>query len=358
MITVVPVASEDALRTRAWIENNRRLVDKLSGGRLAYVWLPNTGMPGYTAFNRLYYAQQNKEGAVIDERYNQGGMVADYIVNELNRPLMGYFARRDGKPSPSPMVGIYGPKVMIINESAGSGGDALPYYFKQQKIGPLVGTRTWGALVGTLGIPATIDGGGITAPSLAFYDNNGRWAIENEGVAPDIEVEITPADAAAGRDPQLERAVQEAMKLLEKTPVKRVPRPAPIDRTIAAQAHVQANRGMSVCERLFIASIAAIALGGVGLVGRQPAPAGTGDAHLDRGDDPDARRHAALHPDLHARARRVSRTSCRSSFSGRPTASARTRRPASRRRSSIFPPTATSSCCRTFAAASSPRASS
>ena len=231
VITVVPVASDDALRTRAWIENNRRLVDKLSGGRLAYVWLPNTGMPGYTAFNRLYYAQQNKEGAVIDERYNQGGMVADYIVNELNRPLMGYFARRDGKPSPSPMVGIYGPKVMIINESAGSGGDALPYYFKQQKIGPLVGTRTWGALVGTLGIPATIDGGGITAPSLAFYDINGRWAIENEGIAPDIEVEITPADAAAGRDPQLERAVQEAMKLLEQTPVKRVPRPAPIDRT-------------------------------------------------------------------------------------------------------------------------------
>ena len=231
VITVVPSGSEDALRTRAWIENNRRLVDKLSGGRLAYVWLPNTGMPGYTAFNRLYYAQQNKDGAVIDERYNQGGMVADYIVNELNRPLMGYFARRDGKPSPSPMVGIYGPKVMIINESAGSGGDALPYYFKQQKIGPLVGTRTWGALVGTLNIPATIDGGGMTAPSLAFYDVNGRWAVENEGVAPDIEVEITPADAAAGRDPQLERAVREAMQLLEKSPVKRVPRPAPARRT-------------------------------------------------------------------------------------------------------------------------------
>jgi tricorn protease len=231
VITIVPVPSEDALRTRAWIEGNRRLVDKLSNGRLAYVWLPNTGMPGYTAFNRLYYAQQHKEGAIIDERYNQGGMVADYIVNELNRPLMGYFARRDGKPSPSPTVGIYGPKVMIVNESAGSGGDALPYYFKQQKIGPLVGTRTWGALVGTLNIPATIDGGGITAPSLAFYDVNGRWSVENEGIAPDIEVEITPADAVAGRDPQLERAVQEAMKLLETSPVKRVPRPAPAKRT-------------------------------------------------------------------------------------------------------------------------------
>jgi tricorn protease len=230
LVTVVPIDSEEGLRTRAWIEGNRRLVDKLSAGRLAYVWLPNTGMPGYTAFNRYYYAQQHKEGAVIDERYNQGGMVADYIVNELDRKLMGFFARRDGKPSPSPAAGIYGPKVMIINESAGSGGDALPYYFKLRKIGPLVGTRTWGGLVGTLGIPATIDGGGITAPSLAFYDLSGRWALENEGVAPDIEVENTPAAMNAGHDLQLERAVQEAMKLLEQQPVRRVPRPAPIDR--------------------------------------------------------------------------------------------------------------------------------
>jgi tricorn protease len=230
VVTVVPVASDEALRTRAWIEGNRRLVDKLSGGRLAYVWLPNTGGPGYTAFNRYYYAQQDKEGAIIDERYNQGGMVADYIVNELTRPLMGYFARRDGTPSPSPTVGIYGPKVMIVNESAGSGGDALPYYFKQQKAGPLVGTRTWGALVGTLQVPPTIDGGGVTAPSLAFYDVNGRWSVENEGVAPDIEVEITPADVIAGRDPQLERAVQEALKLLQERPSRRVPRPSPIKR--------------------------------------------------------------------------------------------------------------------------------
>ena len=227
LVTVVPVANEEGLRTRAWVENNRRLVDKLSGGRLAYVWLPNTGMPGYTSFNRYYYAQQDKDGAIIDERYNQGGMVADYIVNELARSPMGYFARRDGKPSTSPMVGIYGPKVMIINESAGSGGDALPYYFKLLRLGPLVGTRTWGGLVGTLGVPPTMDGGGITAPSLAFYDMNGKWALENEGVPPDIEVENTPAAVIAGRDPQLERAVQEAMKMLEQNPVRRVPRPAP-----------------------------------------------------------------------------------------------------------------------------------
>ena len=230
LVTVVPVATEDGLRSRAWVENNRRLVDSLSNGRLAYVWLPNTAGGGYTYFTRYFYAQQNKEGAVIDERYNQGGQVADYIVNELDRKLMGYFARRDGKPITSPSAGIFGPKVMIINESAGSGGDALPYMFKQRKIGPLVGTRTWGGLVGTLGIPQTIDGGGITAPSLAFYDLNGRWSVENEGVAPDIEVEYSAAEVMQGRDPQLERAVQEALKLLQQHPVKHVPRPAPIDR--------------------------------------------------------------------------------------------------------------------------------
>jgi tricorn protease len=230
LVTVVPVASEDGLRTRAWVEDNRRLVDKLSGGRLAYVWLPNTGGAGYTYFTRYYYAQQDKDGAVIDERYNQGGMVADYIATELDRKLMGFFALRDGRPSTSPIAGIFGPKVMIINESAGSGGDALPFMFRQRKLGPLVGTRTWGGLVGTLGFPPTIDGGGITAPNLAFYNLMGEWAVENVGVAPDIEVEYTPAEVIKGRDPQLERAVAEAMKLLEKNPVPRLPRPAPIDR--------------------------------------------------------------------------------------------------------------------------------
>ncbi|MEP6491346.1 MAG: PDZ domain-containing protein [bacterium] len=231
LVTVVPIANEDALRTRAWIEDNRRKVDELSGGRLAYVWLPNTSIPGYNAFTRYFYSQQDKDGAVIDERYNHGGLVADYIVNELDRKPMGYFAMRDGKPWASPAAGIFGPKVMVINESAGSGGDALPYYFKLRKIGPLVGTRTWGGLVGTTGVPNTIDGGGITAPGLAFYDLQGHWSVENEGIAPDIEVEYTAADVIKGHDPQLERAVKEALKLLEQSPVKRVPRPAAIDRS-------------------------------------------------------------------------------------------------------------------------------
>jgi tricorn protease len=231
LVTVVPVASEDGLRSRAWVERNRRIVDSLSNGRLAYVWLPNTAGAGYTYFTRYFFAQQDKQGTIIDERYNQGGQVADYIVTELDRKLMGFFAMRDGKPITSPAAGIFGPKVMIINESAGSGGDALPYMFRQRKLGPLVGTRTWGGLVGTIGGPTTIDGGGITAPGLAFYDLQGRWAVENEGVAPDIEVEYSPAEVLKGRDPQLERAVQEGLKLLEQSPAPRVPRPTPIDRT-------------------------------------------------------------------------------------------------------------------------------
>jgi len=230
LVTVVPATSEDGLRSRAWVENNRRVVDSLSNGRLAYVWLPNTAGGGYTYFTRYFFAQQHKEGTVVDERYNTGGQVADYIVNQLDVKPMGYFATRDGSTFTSPTVGIFGPKVLIVNESAGSGGDALPYYWRLRKLGPMVGTRTWGALVGTIGVPTTIDGGGITAPGLAFYDASGRWAVENEGVAPDIEVEYSAAEVLKGRDPQLERAVQEALKLLEQSPMRRVPRPAPIDR--------------------------------------------------------------------------------------------------------------------------------
>jgi tricorn protease len=218
-VTVIPIASEQGLRARDWIENNRRYVDSVSNGQLAYVYLPNTGQPGYTSFNRYYFAQQDRKGAIIDERYNGGGSAADYIVDLLQRDYDGYFNNPAGNrvPFTSPVNGIWGPKVMIINEMAGSGGDLMPYMFRYRKIGPLVGTRTWGGLVATSDTPPFVDGGSMIAPRFGFFSRDNTWAVENEGVAPDIYVENTPKEVIAGHDPQLERAVQEAMRLLKET---------------------------------------------------------------------------------------------------------------------------------------------
>ena len=222
-VTVLPAANEQGLRARAWVEANRRLVDKLSGGQLAYVYLPNTGQPGYTSFNRYYFAQQDKKGAIIDERFNGGGSAADYIIDVLQRDFDGYFNNVAGEryPFTSPSAGIWGPKVMIINEMAGSGGDLMPWMFKYRKIGLLVGKRTWGGLVHTADTPPFIDGGSMIAPRGGFFTREGKWAVENEGTGPDIDVENWPKDVIAGRDPQLERAVQEAMRQLKERPVDR-----------------------------------------------------------------------------------------------------------------------------------------
>jgi tricorn protease len=224
-VTVIPVETEAALRNLAWIEENRRKVDQLSGGRLAYVYLPNTAEGGFTNFNRYYFAQVGKEGAVIDERFNGGGQIADYIIDNLSRPLTNFFMTRAGLPFTTPQEAIFGPKAMIINEYAGSGGDAMPWLFRQRNIGPLVGKRTWGGLVGIVGFPALIDGGTITAPDLAFYNLKGEWDVENHGVTPDIEVEYDPALVRAGHDPQLEKAVQVVMAELEKHPAPQYHQP-------------------------------------------------------------------------------------------------------------------------------------
>ncbi|MGZ8378735.1 MAG: S41 family peptidase [Gemmatirosa sp.] len=223
-VTVLPVASEQGLRTRAWVEHNRRLVDSLSKGRLAYVYVPNTGQPGYTSFNRYYFAQQDRDGAIIDERFNGGGSAADYIVDILGRDFDGYFNNPVGDrvPYTSPAAGIWGPKVMVINEMAGSGGDLLPFMFKRRQIGPIVGKRTWGGLVATTDTPPFVDGGSMIAPRFGFFDRAGKFAVENEGVAPDIDVENWPKEVIAGRDPQLERAVAEALRLLAAKPIDRI----------------------------------------------------------------------------------------------------------------------------------------
>jgi tricorn protease len=224
-VTVVPVASEGGLRHLAWIEGNRRKVSEMSGGRLAYVYLPDTAQGGYTNFNRYYFSQLDKEGAVVDERFNGGGQAADYIIDYLRKPLMSYWAVRDGDDYRTPFGTMQGPKAMIINEYAGSGGDLMPWMFRRAKIGPLVGKRTWGGLVGIGGYPVLIDGGSVTAPHFAFYSPEGKWEIENYGVAPDIEVEMDPKAWRAGRDPQLERAVEWLIDEIKKNPPQKTRRP-------------------------------------------------------------------------------------------------------------------------------------
>jgi tricorn protease len=228
-VIVVPVANEGGLRSRAWIEHNRHVVDSLSHGQLAYVYLPNTAQPGYTSFNRYYFAQQDKKGAILDERYNGGGSAADYIIDILGRDFDGYFNNPVGEryPFTSPAAGIWGPKVMIINEMAGSGGDLMPYMFQHRHIGPLVGKRTWGGLVGTWDTPAFVDGGAMIAPRGGFFDKEGHWAVENVGTSPDIDVENWPKDVIGGHDPQLERAVAQAMKMLQERPVTRLTKEPP-----------------------------------------------------------------------------------------------------------------------------------
>ncbi len=225
-VTVVPVDSEVALRNLAWIEGNRRKVDEMTGGKVAYVYVPDTEVDGYTNFNRYYFAQVGKQAAIIDERYNHGGYIADFIVDYLRRPLLNKVMTREGKDQSEPAGAIYGPKVMIINQFAGSGGDALPWYFRKLNIGPLIGERTWGGLIGIGGYPSLLDDGYIMAPRWAIYGLDGDWDVENHGIAPDVEVGMDPKLVREGHDPQLEKAVETVMQLLKEHPLPEYVRPA------------------------------------------------------------------------------------------------------------------------------------
>jgi tricorn protease len=224
-VTVVPVDSEENLRHLAWIESNRRRVDQATGGRIAYVHVPNTAGGGYTSFNRYFFSQVGKEGAIIDERFNEGGQLADYIVDYLRRPIMSKVVTREGHDWSSPSEAIYGPKVMIINEMSGSGGDALPWYFRKAGIGPLIGKKTWGGLVGIGGYPQLLDGGRVTAPRAAIYGLNGDWEVENHGVPPDVEVDLEPSTWRQGHDAQLEKAIEVVMQQLKEHPLPQYKRP-------------------------------------------------------------------------------------------------------------------------------------
>jgi tricorn protease len=224
-ITVLPVASELQLRHAAWEEANRRKVDELSGGKLAYVYMPDTGQGGLASFTRYYFAQVDKRGVVIDERFNSGGQVADYVIEVLNRKLLGWWSPRYGAIYRSPAAAVLGPKVMIINEMAGSGGDAMPWMFHHTATGTLVGKRTWGGLVGISQYPTLMDGGTVTSPNFGFFNPEGQWDVENKGVKPDIEVELDPQAVHDGHDPQLERAVAVAMQQMKEHPTPEPKRP-------------------------------------------------------------------------------------------------------------------------------------
>jgi tricorn protease len=225
-VTVVPVDNETGLRNLSWIESNRRKVDQMTGGKAAYVYVPDTAAGGYRNFNRYFFAQVGKEAAIIDERFNHGGYLADFIVDYLRRPILNRVTTREGKDTSEPAGAIYGPKVMIVNQFAGSGGDALPWYFRKLGIGPIVGERTWGGLIGIGGYPPLLDGGRVTAPRSAIYGLKGEWEVENHGVAPDIEVMMDPKLVRQGHDPQLEKAVETVMKMLQEHPLPTYPKPS------------------------------------------------------------------------------------------------------------------------------------
>ena len=224
-VVVVPVDNEANLRYLDWVEGNLRYVTEQSQGRLAYVHVPNTTEAGHSSFKRYFYPQSDRAGIILDERFNGGGQIADYYIDILRRPFIANWTLRYGHDLVSPRGAIFGPKVMLTDETAGSGGDLLPWMFKRFELGPVVGKRTWGGLVGILGFPMFMDGGGITAPNLAIWTEDG-FSVENEGVAPDVEVEQWPSEVQAGRDPQLDRAIEIALQALQENPPKQLQRPA------------------------------------------------------------------------------------------------------------------------------------
>ena len=223
-VKVVPIKNESALRNRDWVEGNLKRVNEATNGQVAYVYVPNTARAGHEYFKRYFFPQANKKAIIIDERFNGGGLLADYYIDILLRKYQSHWNYRYGKDLKSPSASIQGPKVMLIDETAGSGGDMLPYMFRKFEVGTMVGKRTWGGLVGVLGFPEFIDGASVTAPNVAIWTKDG-FIVENVGVAPDIEVEQWPADVIKGKDPQLEKAIEITLQQLKKNPPVEPERP-------------------------------------------------------------------------------------------------------------------------------------
>jgi tricorn protease len=219
---VRPVKKETNLRYLDWVASRRAYVEKASGGRIGYIHLPNTGAEGNRELFKGFYPQVDKDALIIDDRYNGGGFIPDRMIELLDRPVLNYWARRGVKPNATPAFAHVGPKVMLINGYSASGGDALPYYFRKRQLGTIIGTRTWGGLIGISGNPNLMDGGSVSAPQFRFFDTEGMWAVEGVGVAPDIEVVDRPDLVAAGQDPSLEAAVKLLLEQLAKNPPKKV----------------------------------------------------------------------------------------------------------------------------------------
>lgn len=215
---VIPIPNEAALRQWNWVEANREYVDKKSGGKVAYVYLPDTAGDGYTFFNRMFFAQVDKPAVIVDDRRNSGGQAANYVLEVLNRKYLSGWKDRDALVFNTPAGAIYGPKAMLIDQDAGSGGDFLPYGFKRLGLGKLIGTRTWGGLIGISANPSLIDGGFLTVPFFRVFTPEGEWRVENEGVAPDIDVPLDPLAVNAGDDVQLDAAISEVLQQLKTAP--------------------------------------------------------------------------------------------------------------------------------------------
>lgn len=230
-IVVEPTSSEDGLRLWSWVEANRRAVDAATDGRVGYIYLPNTAGAGFTFFNRMFFSQVDKQALIIDERSNGGGQAANYITDVLSRRHLSGWKDRDGLPYKTPAGVMHGPKVMLIDQDAGSGGDFLPYSFRELGIGKLIGTRTWGGLIGISANPSLVDGGRVTVPFFRFFDTDGNWTVENQGVAPDIDVELDPIATNNGRDTQLERAIEDVLQQLStfQSPVQEEAPPLPTE---------------------------------------------------------------------------------------------------------------------------------
>ncbi|MEX1051149.1 MAG: PDZ domain-containing protein, partial [Gemmatimonadales bacterium] len=230
-VVIETLTDETRLRHLAWIEANRRRVAEATSGRVGYVYVQSTGIDGQTELVRQFAAQLHTDALIVDERFNSGGQIPDRFIELLDRDPLVFWAVRDGRDWQWPPAGHFGPKVMLINGWSGSGGDAFPHYFRQRGLGPLIGERTWGGLIGITGAPALVDGGNVTVPTFRQYDPDGTWFPEGHGVEPDIPVVDDPAQLARGVDPQLERAIAEILRLLEANPPARANRP-PYERRI------------------------------------------------------------------------------------------------------------------------------